>query len=182
MQSSVLRSRATRKYPRVVQAAQRLHSIMHFSREAPIAHVPPSSCHRSCSHIISPTMTSRKHQMAEPISHPAPWTLKGEMYWLIANLPAPLPANVYNPLEQQALTEPAANDFQGGLCYMQVVRYSDSPVGPYDELAMVPGVFKVPGGKLKGKKKMRVSRIYVSGKETIYDGKSDQRRSSFVSS
>lgn len=116
-------------------------------------------------------MTSRKPQPSDPISHPPPWTLKGEMYWLIAKAPIPLPAGAYDPLEQQAING-NANDFQGGLCYMQIVRYSDSPVGPYDELAMVPGVFRVPGGskKVRGKNKMRVTRIYVSQKETMFDG------------
>ncbi|KAK4493961.1 hypothetical protein PRZ48_015147 [Zasmidium cellare] len=115
-------------------------------------------------------MTSRKPPSPAQTSHPAPWTLKGEMYWLIAKAPTPLPKTAYHPLEQAAING-NTNDFRGGMCYTQIVRYSDSPVGPYDELAIVPGVFGVPGGKLKGKKKMRVTRIYVSGRETMFDGR-----------
>jgi len=53
---------------------------------------------------------------------------------------------------------------------IMIVRYSDTPVGSYDELVVIPGNFKVPGGDLQGKERMRISRIYVSQRETTYNG------------
>ena len=53
---------------------------------------------------------------------------------------------------------------------IQIVRYTDTPVGPYDELVLIPGNFLAPGGKDKGKARMRISRIYVSQTKTCYNG------------
>lgn len=52
---------------------------------------------------------------------------------------------------------------------LQLIRYSETPVGPYDEMVLLPGDFGVPGGKGQN---MRITRIYVSQKDTCYNGQS----------
>jgi hypothetical protein len=42
-----------------------------------------------------------------------------------------------------------------------------SLLGPYDELMLVPGAFDVPG---KSRTQLRMTRIYVSQKSTMYNG------------
>lgn len=60
--------------------------------------------------------------------------------------------------------------FLGGLAMVQVIRYTETPVGPYDELLLVPGAFEY---ELEGnvKKGLRCSRIYVSQKDTCWNGR-----------
>ena len=86
-----------------------------------------------------------------------------------------LPKGVYDPL-QESWGEQENGEFKGGLGAVMVVRYEDTPVGPYDELILVPGNFTVPqpsnGGLLKiPKKALRISRIYVSQRTTVYNGR-----------
>ncbi|KAI9842743.1 MAG: hypothetical protein M1837_006926 [Sclerophora amabilis] len=109
-------------------------------------------------------------------SVPAPWTCKCDTYWLLFGSQSPLPADVYAPLEAQTSTfaDPQkAGKFQGGLGSIQIVRYSSTPAGSYDELLLMPGAFEVPGtsGSFN-----RITRIYVSQKMTCYNAKSKGRR------
>lgn len=71
--------------------------------------------------------------------------------------------------------------YHGGLAMVQIVRYSETPVGPYDELVIMPGDFEVPvlngsgggegnGGKKKVKKNTRITGIWVSQKDTCWNG------------
>ena len=65
---------------------------------------------------------------------------------------------------------------------VQIVRYTETPVGPYDELVIMPGDFEVPvlsggggggqgeGGKKKVKKNTRITGIWVSQKDTCWNG------------
>lgn len=65
---------------------------------------------------------------------------------------------------------------------VQLVRYTETPVGPYDELVIMPGDFEVPvlsggggggegkGGKKKVKKNTRITGIWVSQKDTCWNG------------
>ena len=50
-------------------------------------------------------------------------------------------------------------------------RYHDSPVGAYDEVLIVPGSFAV-GAKGKERDMLRVTRIYVSERGTLWNGMS----------
>lgn len=59
---------------------------------------------------------------------------------------------------------------------IQLIRYHDTPVGPYDEMILCPGSFEYPdpssSSSSKSKKKaMRITRIYVSQKETCFNGR-----------
>jgi hypothetical protein len=87
----------------------------------------------------------------------------------------PLLDHAYAPLEAASsfASAEASGEFCGGLGIIQIVRYHDSPVGPYDELLVVPGYFRVPGTKAwTGSEKSigRVTRIYVSQKNTCWNG------------
>lgn len=104
-----------------------------------------------------------------PDDVPAPWKLRGDMYWAMLRLSGPLAQNIYHPLDGAHYSLPSSS-FKGGFGMIQVIRYTESPVGPYDELMIIPGEFEVPGGEQKGKSKVRVSRIYVNQKETCYNG------------
>lgn len=62
---------------------------------------------------------------------------------------------------------------------VQIIRYTSSPVGPYDELLVVPGYFEYErdredgkgGVRVEKKKNARITRIYVSQKETCWNGR-----------
>ena len=86
---------------------------------------------------------------------------------------------LYSPLE--AVSSFAKDKLVGGLAMVQVIRYSDSPVGPYDEFLMIPGAFEYDveieryGKKdLVKKKNTRITKIYVSQKETCWNGRTSE--------
>ncbi|TGZ81822.1 hypothetical protein EX30DRAFT_371032 [Ascodesmis nigricans] len=112
---------------------------------------------------------------------PAPWpNLKAQSLCLFTTTSAsttPIDAAWYAPLEANSpFADPAkSGKFLGGLAMVMLVRYEDTPVGPYDELLWVPGRFEVPregrvdGGEGK-EEKLRVTRIYVSTRESTVNG------------
>jgi hypothetical protein len=117
-------------------------------------------------------------------SAPPPWTLKGTIYsfmiYLTSSDAAYLsadPSFLYSPLE--ASSPFSTSKPVGGLGMVQVIRYNSSPVGPYDEMLMVPGNFEytreVTGkdGKIRREKRrnLKVSRIYVSQEGTCWNGR-----------
>lgn len=120
----------------------------------------------------------------EILAVPAPWTLKATIYSFMTYVtPAAaknFPAFIYNPLEAEEFA--ASGNLLGGLASVQVVRYSDSPVGPYDELLVVPGKFAFEkdeagkDGKIEKKRKvgLRLTRIYVSQKQTCWNGRTSK--------
>ena len=92
------------------------------------------------------------------------------MYWMVFRSRAPLSANVYDPLEESfpAFADPAkCGGFQGGFGLIMIIRYKDTPLGPYNEMVYIPGDFEIPTLRRKG---ARVTRIYVDQKETTYNG------------
>ncbi|MCJ1400962.1 hypothetical protein MMC11_004173 [Xylographa trunciseda] len=116
--------------------------------------------------------------MSEPSTIPVappPWTLKATVYMFAFHVPSkqPLPSFAYSPLESQSAFA-SSSKFCGGLGSVQVIRYTESPVGPYDEMLLVPGNFEYEskeGGKVTTKRNLQVSRIYVSQKLTCYNGR-----------
>lgn len=138
---------------------------------------------------MSEAITHRKPSSELPFSPaPAPWNCKADTYWILYNQTGPLPEDVYAPLEANTPTfsSPSlAGKFHGGNAMLQIVRYKDSPVGSYNELMVLPGLFDVPNnaeGNNRGKKRktMRITRIYVDQKETTYNGVYDLHLSSFI--
>lgn len=83
---------------------------------------------------------------------------------------------MYSSLESRSSF--ANGKFIGGIGMVQVIRYSETPVGPYDELVLVPGFFTYPRKRdskgretVKEQKNARVTRIYVSQKDTCWNGR-----------
>jgi hypothetical protein len=106
---------------------------------------------------------------------PAPWTLHGTVYSTIfIPLSRQLPVKAFAPLERQ-YNESFSGEFLGGLGLIQIIRYTDSPVGPYDELLISPGFWKYPhtdkDGNVSERKNIRITRIYVSQKYTAWNGR-----------
>jgi hypothetical protein len=103
----------------------------------------------------------------------APWTLEAESYLLFLKLSS-LPDGLYDSLED-AWADPGLGEFKGGLGAIMIVRYTSTPVGPYDELMLIPGNFSVPqpanGPPTVPKKALRIARIYVSQRTTTYNGR-----------
>lgn len=110
----------------------------------------------------------------------APWKLRGTVYTITFRTKAgELPDIAYSPLEAtSAFSDPAkSGQHRGGMSQIQIIRYSESPVGPYDELILVPGFFEYQveeHGELKTKQNARVTRIYVSQQFTCWNGRKSQ--------
>jgi hypothetical protein len=105
---------------------------------------------------------------------PPPWTLKGTIYvfvWYISSASAAsLPSLAYSPLEASSTF--ASQKPKGGVGMVQIIRYTESPVGPYDELVLVPGQFEYESNGTKSN--LKVSRIYVSQEKTCYNGRKSE--------
>ncbi|KAK5630611.1 hypothetical protein RRF57_006326 [Xylaria bambusicola] len=127
---------------------------------------------------------------------PAPWKLKGTVYFLSfwTNKASSakgkrndgLPTIAYSPLEAASpFANPAiSGEHLGGLSQIQIIRYTDSPVGPYDELIVCPGYFEyekdVSKGRTKKTKNARITRIYVSQKYTCWNGRTSKSNSELL--
>ena len=104
---------------------------------------------------------------------PPPWTCKCTAYVLpfFYSASSGLPTDLaYAPLEAATSSfssQAEAGSYKGGLCSLQIIRYTDTPVGSYDEMVLVPGEFGTPG---QMDQNMRITMIYVSQKDTCYNG------------
>lgn len=102
---------------------------------------------------------------------PAPWRCHADVYWLMLTLRAPLVEDAYAPLEASSEFQ-TSTKYKGGLAAIQFIRYRDTPVGTYDEMIFTPGAFEVPPSS-DGQKRpdnLRITRIYVSQKDTTWNG------------
>ena len=113
-----------------------------------------------------------------PIKHvPGPWKLKGDAHVFFtysndSDVNSLSKSFLYEPLE--ATSEFSEGRFVGGLAAAYIIRYHESPVGPYDELIIIPGSFESERnvvGKIVKERKLRITRIYVSTKATCYNGR-----------
>ncbi|TFK38139.1 hypothetical protein BDQ12DRAFT_684030 [Crucibulum laeve] len=106
--------------------------------------------------------------MSEIQVAPAPWKLTCRS-WIFLLSPlsksASFPAGFSAPNEADIMT--TGGEFIGGPGQIQLVSYTDSPVGPYDELIYVPGRWKYANGNVG----FRITRIYVSSKESTANGR-----------
>ncbi|KAJ0159335.1 hypothetical protein CTA2_9908 [Colletotrichum tanaceti] len=110
---------------------------------------------------------------------PAPWKLKGDVYlfafWVSRAQAEHPPAVAYSPLEANSpFICPDGSRPLGGLSMIQIIRYTESPVGPYDELILSPGFHEYTAeedGRRVKKKNARITRIYVSQKYTCWNGR-----------
>lgn len=112
----------------------------------------------------------------------APWKCTAEVHaaYFLPSTKGKAAAEVetiaYSPLEKESyFASPEAGRLAGGIGSFMLVRYTDTPVGTYDELAIIPGActYQVQdkNGKWVEKKSVRVTRIYVSQKDTMYNGR-----------
>ncbi|KAH8097115.1 hypothetical protein BXZ70DRAFT_944312 [Cristinia sonorae] len=123
--------------------------------------------------MAEPT-TSGTTEIPFPVA-PSPWFCRGEAFTFVTTIRASrdnaslLPGS-FNDLEGESLFADRAHvgEYKGGLAMVMIVRYTDTPVGPYDELIWIPGKFSVPAG---GPDALRITRIYVSTKESVYNGR-----------
>ncbi|KAG4436734.1 hypothetical protein IFR05_007788 [Cadophora sp. M221] len=121
-----------------------------------------------------------------PVVTLAPWTLKGTIYSFMFYVSSSSAQTLqddksllYSPLE--ASSSFSSGKLVGGLASVQIIRYTESPVGPYDELVLVPGKFeyevdaKDKDGNVKRevKKNLRVTKIYVSQVATCWNGRNN---------
>lgn len=131
--------------------------------------------------VAEPGCTNCTNESPDPyVSVPAPWSLKGTIYsfFLLPGLGVPLdlvlPNKTYPPLERQYPFAIEGN-YTGTIGIIQVVRYTETPVGPYDEMFVIPGFYDYDR---EGKKEtnLRISRIYVSQKYSVWNA----RRSEYM--
>ena len=91
---------------------------------------------------------------------PAPWTLAGDFAYLFLH-------GSRSALSQfNEDPNPDKTPFRGGSGGILLVRYNDSPVGPYDELIIFPGCYQ-----FKDKTYYRISQIYVSTMDSVVNGR-----------
>jgi hypothetical protein len=106
---------------------------------------------------------------------PAPWVnmkAEGYSFFSITRTSDVLPSSTYDPLERKtAFADPeVSGHFAGGLGTLMIVRYLESPCGPYDELVLFPGDYKVPV-RNDGSQSLRITRIYVSTAASVFNGR-----------
>jgi len=118
---------------------------------------------------------------ADPIVvKPPPWDMKCTTYmipyWTSRQMAKNFPSKAYSPLE--AASPFASKEYGtpvGGFSMIQLLRYSETPAGPYDEMILAPGFFEYPvegeNGEKASKKGLRITRIYVSQKQTCWNGR-----------
>lgn len=113
----------------------------------------------------------------QPVAPVAPpWKLKGTVYMVnFYCKEGNLPEHAYSPLEGgSSFAGAESGKHIGGFSQFQLIRYTESPVGPYDEFIISPGAFQYSveeGGRRKVKKNARITRIYVSQKHTCWNGR-----------
>ncbi|ORY92840.1 hypothetical protein BCR35DRAFT_349157 [Leucosporidium creatinivorum] len=111
---------------------------------------------------------------------PAPWLMHGSGWVFVTHTPfsktpLPLPAGAYDPFEEGTSFD-KSGDYHGGTGVVMLLRYTDCPVGPYDELIYCPGYLAFKEGAEKdgeGKDEfgMSVTRIYVSAAASVKNGR-----------
>ena len=91
---------------------------------------------------------------------PAPWTLDGQVAYLFIQAPR----SVQDGFNENV--DPVRSPYSGGYGGLLLVRYNDSPVGPYDELLLVPGSYT-----FRGVNYYRITQIYVSSMDSVVNGR-----------
>lgn len=91
---------------------------------------------------------------------PAPWELKGNGYIIAFKFPKEFTEkNSFIPSSMK-------KRFSAGIGSVMLIDYNESAVGPYRELLFIPGKFKFPKKKIYS-----ITKIYVSSKESVVNGK-----------
>jgi Acetoacetate decarboxylase (ADC) len=90
---------------------------------------------------------------------PAPWTLSGNGHILVYRFSKEF-INKNGHLQDYQ-----KGNFKGIVGTIMLVDYQVSPVGPYQELLIVPGIFNI-----NDKNRFSISKIYVSSQDSVYNG------------
>lgn len=91
---------------------------------------------------------------------PAPWLLNGEGLVLLYRFPAHF-------IQQYALLQPFQQESRRlSLGAVMAIKYTDSNIGPYQELLFIPGLFHIAG-----RFSFSISRIYVSTYASMQSGR-----------
>ncbi|KAI0372713.1 hypothetical protein BV20DRAFT_1042476 [Pilatotrama ljubarskyi] len=105
---------------------------------------------------------------------PAPRTVKAEAWWFITSFghrPEPgetLPIGYFPSQEKHLYKVSTAQDaFCGGRGFITLIRYTESPIGPFDELAIAPGEFANPYDR----QSHRITRAYASSLKAVVNGR-----------
>ena len=131
-----------------------------------------------------PPSSSPKHSPPADVPHiiPGPWLFQSKVY-LFAKVLSPgdnredpvlqgLPPGSYNPSEtvHPSALAPVndASQWKGGLSYFALVRYEDTPVGPYDELIALSDGWANPYEDFTS---MRITNIYVDSRKSLLNGR-----------
>ncbi len=88
----------------------------------------------------------------------APWKLRGEGFILVYKFSRDWVEN------QGQLHFYLEGKFKGGLGYLMMVNYKESPVGPYRELLLIPG-------KFSPQNKQSITKIYVDSEVSTRNGR-----------
>lgn len=92
------------------------------------------------------------------LKSPAPWKLKGEAIILIYKFKKEW-------IESQGnLPRHLIGKFNGGLGFVMLVNYENSPVGPYHEVLFIPGKFRKT-------KKLAITKIYTDSEVNTQNGR-----------
>ena len=119
---------------------------------------------------------SRSTERSLPLA-PPPWTCNATVYTLshYHSASTTLPLDIaFDPLELHApsfSSEKETGKYVGGLGFTQIIRYSETPVGTYDELLILPGFFSHVGSDGKKREDARVTGIWVSQEATLMNGR-----------
>ncbi len=90
---------------------------------------------------------------------PPPWTLTGNGYIFLYRFP-----NKFIQ-ENGFLSDYQRVSYKGLVGCVMLVDYHTTPVGPYQELLFIPGVFK-----MMDKNTFSISKIYVSDQNSVWNG------------
>jgi len=123
---------------------------------------------------------------------PPPWSLRAKLYFFITSLKPVntedpvlqgLPPGSYNPSETLHPSALAlvngSPQWNGGPAVVVLARYEDSPIGPYDELAMILKGFANPYQKGTS---LRATNVYVSSQQSVWNGRKNWSKSCALSS
>lgn len=91
---------------------------------------------------------------------PAPWDLHGEGIILVYKFSKEWVEN------HGQLPNYLKGKFRGGLGYVMLVNYENSPVGPYHELLIIPG-------KFRKSRKQAITKIYVDSPASTQNGRAN---------
>ncbi|KAJ3119067.1 hypothetical protein HK100_000477 [Physocladia obscura] len=75
---------------------------------------------------------------------PSPWVTKVEHFFILPFLPSKTNEDQQHEISAHMVPEDTAEYRASGIGYIMILRYANTPVGPYDEIMFIPGAFNSP--------------------------------------